>query len=105
MTVAALSPTSHAVGCRVQNWLISETAAAAADTASPVLTFGSLLSSVVWPVGSSTSTRHLPRPEGGQSSNYLKPSMFFSIPASAKHPDEAAAFLNFFINDLEANEI
>lgn len=48
---------------------------------------------------------HLPRPDGGQSSNYLKPSMFFSIPASAQHPDEAAAFINFFINDLEANEI
>jgi multiple sugar transport system substrate-binding protein len=48
---------------------------------------------------------HLPRPEGGQSSNYLKPSMFFSIPATAQHPDEAAAFINFFLNDLEANEI
>lgn len=48
---------------------------------------------------------HLPRPEGGQSSNYLKPSMFFSIPASAKHPEEAAMFINFFTNSLEANEI
>lgn len=48
---------------------------------------------------------HLPRPEGGQSSNYVKPSMFFSIPASAEHPQEAAMFLDFFTNSVEANEI
>src|SRR4051794_7883715 len=36
---------------------MSETAAVAADTASPVLTLGSLSSSVLLPVGSSTSTR------------------------------------------------
>jgi multiple sugar transport system substrate-binding protein len=48
---------------------------------------------------------HLPRPEGGQSSNYLKPSMFFSIPATAKHPQEAAMFIDFFTNSLEANDI
>lgn len=47
----------------------------------------------------------LPRPEGGNSANYLKPSMFFSIPASCQNPDEAAKFINFFTNDLEANEI
>ncbi len=48
---------------------------------------------------------HLPRPEGGQSSNYLKPSQFFAIPATAKHPEEAAMFIDFFTNSLEANEI
>jgi multiple sugar transport system substrate-binding protein len=48
---------------------------------------------------------HLPRPEGGQSQNYLKPSMFFSIPATSKHPEEAAMFIDFFTNSLEANEI
>lgn len=47
----------------------------------------------------------LPRPEGGQSSNYLKPSMFFSIPASSKHPEEAAMFIDFVTNSLEANDI
>ncbi len=47
----------------------------------------------------------LPRPEGGQSSNYLKPSMFFSIPATSKHPAEAAKFIDFFTNSLEANDI
>lgn len=47
----------------------------------------------------------LPRPEGGASANYLKPSMFFSIPSQCQNPDEAAAFINYFTNDLEANEI
>jgi multiple sugar transport system substrate-binding protein len=47
----------------------------------------------------------LPRPEGGQPSNYLKPSQFFSITSQCENPDLAADFINFFINDLEANEI
>lgn len=47
----------------------------------------------------------LPRPEGGVSSNYLKPSMFFSITKHAQHPDEAAKFINWFTNDVEANKI
>ncbi|MCB0210693.1 MAG: sugar ABC transporter substrate-binding protein [Anaerolineae bacterium] len=48
---------------------------------------------------------HLPRPEGGQPSNYLKPSMFFSITKQGSNPDEAAKFINYFINDVEANEV
>jgi multiple sugar transport system substrate-binding protein len=36
---------------------------------------------------------------------YLKPSQFISIVATTKNPDLAAKFLNFFINDLEANRI
>jgi multiple sugar transport system substrate-binding protein len=48
---------------------------------------------------------HLPRPEGGQPSNYLKPSMFFSITKHAKHPEEAAKFINYFTNNLEANKV
>lgn len=48
---------------------------------------------------------HLPRTEGGAPQNYLKPSMFFSITAGCETPDEAAAFINHFTNDLEANEI
>ncbi len=48
---------------------------------------------------------HLPRPEGGQPSNYLKPSQFFSITSQAKHPKEAAMFIDFFTNDIEANKI
>lgn len=38
-------------------------------------------------------------------SNYLKPSMFFSISADTKNPDAAVAFLNYLINSVEANEI
>jgi multiple sugar transport system substrate-binding protein len=46
----------------------------------------------------------LPRPEGGVSSNYLKPSQFFSITSQCEHPDVAADFINFATNDLTANE-
>lgn len=48
---------------------------------------------------------HLPRPEGGQAENYLKPSMFFSITSGCPNPEEAAKFINYFTNDLAANEI
>src|SRR5690606_21461510 len=47
----------------------------------------------------------LPRVEGGQSANYLKPSMFFSITAGCPNPELAAEFINFATNDLEANDI
>lgn len=47
----------------------------------------------------------VPRPEGGQSQNYIKPSMFFSVTSQAKQPDEAAAFIDWFVNSVEANEI
>jgi multiple sugar transport system substrate-binding protein len=48
---------------------------------------------------------HLPRPEGGQPENYLKPSMFFSITSNCKTPEEAAKFINYFTNDEAANEV
>ncbi len=49
---------------------------------------------------------HLPRPaDGCCSSNYVKPSMFLSISANTEHPDEAALFIDFFTNSLEANRI
>jgi len=47
----------------------------------------------------------LPRPEGGQSANYLKPSMFFSITSQCQTPDIGADFINYFTNDLAANEV
>lgn len=47
----------------------------------------------------------LPRPVGGKSSNYIKPSQFFSITKDSKVKAEAAKFISFFINDLEANDI
>lgn len=40
-----------------------------------------------------------------QKSNYLKPSMFFSISAKTEHPDEAVAFLNYLINSEACNKI
>ncbi|GHV44983.1 ABC transporter substrate-binding protein [Spirochaetia bacterium] len=36
---------------------------------------------------------------------YLKPSMFLSISAKTQNPAQAAKLLNFFINDLGANDI
>jgi multiple sugar transport system substrate-binding protein len=47
----------------------------------------------------------MPRPEGAASANFLKPSMFFSIPTACEMPEEAAKFINFFTNDLPANEV
>jgi multiple sugar transport system substrate-binding protein len=48
----------------------------------------------------------LPRPkDGGQSENYLKPSQFISITKDTKHAKEAAMFVDFMTNDVEANKI
>lgn len=43
--------------------------------------------------------------EAKQPGTFLKPSMFFAIPASAENPDEAAKFLNFFLTNGDANDI
>jgi len=48
---------------------------------------------------------HLPRPKGGQAENYLKPSQFISITSGSKHPKEAATFIDFITNDVDANKI
>ena len=47
----------------------------------------------------------LPRPEGGQSANYVKPSQFWSVTTQSKHPREAAMFIDYFTNSIEANEV
>jgi multiple sugar transport system substrate-binding protein len=47
----------------------------------------------------------LPRPSGGKSSNYIKPSQFFSITRDSGAKEEAAKFIDFFTNSIEANEI
>jgi multiple sugar transport system substrate-binding protein len=48
----------------------------------------------------------LPVPVGATTaSHYMKPSMFFSITANSKHPKEAAMFIDFFTNSVEANQI
>lgn len=38
-------------------------------------------------------------------SDYLKPSMFFCITTDSANPDESAAFINYWTNDVEANKI
>jgi multiple sugar transport system substrate-binding protein len=48
---------------------------------------------------------HVPRPEGGKAENYIKPSQFFSITSKCSAPEEAAKFIDFVTNSLEANEI
>jgi len=47
----------------------------------------------------------VPRLEGGLPAIYVKPSMFFSITRDAKHPEEAAMFINFFTNSVAANHV
>src|SRR6266404_3312050 len=54
--VAAWPPTSQAAGWRLQNWLMSDTAADAADTASEAPNCGSFSDSGVFSRGNSTST-------------------------------------------------
>ncbi|KAB8141188.1 extracellular solute-binding protein [Chloroflexia bacterium SDU3-3] len=46
-----------------------------------------------------------PRLDGGSESLYLKPSMFFAIPAKSKNAAAAAQFIDFFLNSPEANQI
>lgn len=38
-------------------------------------------------------------------SDYLKPGMFLCITTDSAYPDEAAAFINYWTNDLDANNI
>jgi multiple sugar transport system substrate-binding protein len=46
----------------------------------------------------------LPRVAGGKSANFIKPSQFFSVTTQAKQPKEAAMFIDFVTNSIEANE-
>jgi multiple sugar transport system substrate-binding protein len=46
-----------------------------------------------------------PRRPGGRASNYVKPSMFFSITRDAPDPEAAAAFIDFVTNDIDANKV
>jgi len=47
----------------------------------------------------------LPRVVGGKSANYLKPGQFLAVTSQSKHPQEAAAFIDWFTNSIECNEI
>jgi multiple sugar transport system substrate-binding protein len=46
-----------------------------------------------------------PSVEGGEKGHYLKPSQFLAVTTHSKHAEAAAAFIDFFTNSLEANEI
>src|SRR5690606_29983042 len=49
---------------------------------------------------------HMPRPaDGCCPENYVKPSQFLSVSANSEHPEEAAMFIDFITNSLEANRI
>lgn len=45
-----------------------------------------------------------PTMPGGKEGMYLKPSQFWSISATTKHPKQSAAFVNFLLNNLQANQ-
>ncbi len=47
----------------------------------------------------------LPRVVGGKSANYLKPGQFLAVTSQSKNPKEAAAFIDWFTNSVECNEI
>ncbi|MFC4321509.1 ABC transporter substrate-binding protein [Litchfieldia salsa] len=50
-------------------------------------------------------TIHLPPEHLENKALTLKPSMLFSIPTGSKHKDEAAKFIDFFINNVKANQL
>jgi multiple sugar transport system substrate-binding protein len=47
----------------------------------------------------------LPRIPGGKPADYYKASMFWSVTSHSKSPREAAMFVDFFTNSLEANDV
>ncbi|TDQ42378.1 ABC transporter substrate-binding protein [Aureibacillus halotolerans] len=48
--------------------------------------------------------QHMPGPNR-EDGLYLKPSMYFSIAESSAHKEEAAKFIDFWVNNIEANKI
>lgn len=40
-----------------------------------------------------------------EKADYLRPSMFFSVTADSKNPEEAVKFINYWTNNVDANEI
>lgn len=49
---------------------------------------------------------HLPRMTAdGAPSNYVKPGQFLSVTSHSKHPKEAAMFIDYFTNSVEANKV
>ncbi|MCE4047709.1 MULTISPECIES: extracellular solute-binding protein [Bacillaceae] len=50
-------------------------------------------------------TLNLPPEQSAETALFLKPSMYFSVPKSSEHKKEAAKFIDFFVNDVEANKL
>lgn len=46
-----------------------------------------------------------PYADNGTKALWIKPGMFFSVAQSSKYQKEAAAFISWFINDIEANKV
>ncbi|MCC3359400.1 extracellular solute-binding protein [Bacillus sp. REN16] len=48
---------------------------------------------------------HLPPEQAEEVALFLRPSMYFSIPKSSKQKEEAAKFIDYFVNNVEANKL
>jgi multiple sugar transport system substrate-binding protein len=55
--------------------------------------------------GRSMDLAILPSVSGGKLGHFLKPSQFFSISSTTKYQEEAAKFVDYFTNDIKANEV
>ncbi|MFS0777036.1 extracellular solute-binding protein [Neobacillus sp. 3P2-tot-E-2] len=53
----------------------------------------------------SSLSLNLPPEQGKEKALFLRPSMFFSIPKNSKQKEEAAKFIDFFVNNVEANRL
>jgi multiple sugar transport system substrate-binding protein len=61
---------------------------------------------VAWTAAAKRPTELIPPPgPNGKKGLFLKSSMGFSITKNSKQKEEAAKFINFFVNDIEANKI
>ncbi|MFD8095177.1 ABC transporter substrate-binding protein [Streptomyces malaysiensis] len=56
-------------------------------------------------VGEGLKLAPLPVGDDGTPGQYFKPSMFFGASAKTEHPEEAARFIDFLLNDKEAGAI
>ena len=50
-------------------------------------------------------TLNLPPEQAENKALFLRPSMFFSVPKSSEQKEEAAKFIDFFANNVEANKL
>jgi multiple sugar transport system substrate-binding protein len=50
-------------------------------------------------------TLNLPPEQTEETALFLRPSMFYSIPKSSEQKEEAAKFIDFFVNNVEANKL